>query len=71
MRHFSQCREGADWRTVLKSGDGERAYSFARVSESFAPKASKSDVIKAVNKLGLGSWQLDASGGCYPRPSRG
>ena len=55
VRHVSHVREGADWRTVLKSGDGERAYSFARVSESFAPKASKSDVIKRlVNKLGLG-----------------
>lgn len=55
VRHVSHVREGADWRTVLKSGDGERAFQFARLSESLGPKASKSDVIKRLSaKLGLG-----------------
>jgi hypothetical protein len=55
VRHVSHVREGADWRTVLKSGDGERAFQFARISESLGPKASKSDVIKRLSaKLGLG-----------------
>ncbi len=55
VRHISHVREGADWRTVLKSGDGERAFQFARISESLGPKATKSDVIKRLTaKLGLG-----------------
>lgn len=55
VRHISHVREGADWRTVLKSGDGERAYNFARVSESFAPKTTKTNVItRLATKLGLG-----------------
>lgn len=56
VRHVSHVREGADWRTVLKSGDGERAFQFARISESLGPKATKSDVIKRLTtKLGLGT----------------
>lgn len=56
VRTVAHVREGADWRTVLKSGDGERAFGFARVSESLGPKVAKSDVIKRlVSKLGLGA----------------
>jgi hypothetical protein len=55
VRHISHVREDADWRTVLKSGDGERAFQFARISESLGPKATNSDVIKRLSaKLGLG-----------------
>lgn len=55
VRHVSHVREGADWRTVLKSGDGERAFQFARISETLGPKSTKSAVIKRLAaKLGLG-----------------
>ena len=55
VRHISHVREGADWRTVLKSGDGERAFQFARISETLGPKSTKSAVIKRLAaKLGLG-----------------
>ena len=55
VRHVSHVREGADWRTVLKSGDGERAFQFARISESLGPKSRKSDVIKRLaDRFGLG-----------------
>ena len=35
LRSCDQVREGADWRTKLTCGDGERAYVFAPVSLSF------------------------------------
>jgi len=55
VRHISHVRESADWRTVLKSGDGERAFQFARISETLGPKSTKSAVIKRLAaKLGLG-----------------
>ena len=40
-------REGADWRTRIRCGDGERAYAFKRFQGSFAPGTSIADVIRA------------------------
>jgi hypothetical protein len=48
-------RDGASWHTTIKSGDGERAFNFARVNESFAAGSPVSDVVKRIaSKLGLG-----------------
>lgn len=35
VRYASHTREGANWVTKLQCGDGERAYQFARISESY------------------------------------
>jgi hypothetical protein len=46
--------EGVDWNTRVQCGDGERAYAFARMSESFAPGTSIVDVVrKCAAALGL------------------
>lgn len=44
-RTVDHVRNGADWDTVIKCGDGERAYRFARVAESFAPGTGAGDVL--------------------------
>jgi len=55
VRQVAHRREGADWQTEIKSGDGERAFQFARVSESFKSKSSRGDVLrKLVSSFGLG-----------------
>lgn len=60
VRTVDHTRNGPDWETVLHLGDGERAWNFARVSESFGPDTSASDVIrKLVDKLGLKSGNVD------------
>lgn len=52
-------RNGANWDTVIKSGDGERAYNFARVSESFSAGSPVSDVVNRIaGSLGLGLGNL-------------
>lgn len=43
-------REGADWVTVVRCGDGERAILHARVSSSFAPGTSVADVLRTLGK---------------------
>lgn len=54
-------REKADWSTIIKLGDGERAWRFARVSESFSPGTRASDVIKKVARAsGLDLGNVDA-----------
>jgi uncharacterized protein YwbE len=59
VRTVDHVRNGPDWETVFKCGDGERAFQYARINESFAegtplPKA----VEKIVNKMGIGSGNL-------------
>lgn len=39
-------REGADWVTTLKIGDGERAYRNARVKQTFAAGTTGGDVLR-------------------------
>lgn len=52
-------REAADWHTVIRSGDGERAFKFARVNEAFESGSPVSDVVnKIAGSLGLGLGNL-------------
>lgn len=68
-RTIDHVRDGdsADWITHIQCGDGERAYQFARFTESFAPGTSIADVIRgAARALGVNTGNLEqalASGG--------
>lgn len=60
-RTIDHTRDGADWNTTIKSGDGERAFKFARVNESFAAGSPVSDVVnKIASAVGLGLGNLKA-----------
>lgn len=48
VRDVAHVREGADWNTTLHSGDGERAYRFARTKQSFKANTAQSDVLNAL-----------------------
>lgn len=48
LRRGTSARQGADWVTTLKAGDGEVAYRTARVNESVAPGTLIKDVAKRV-----------------------
>jgi hypothetical protein len=53
-RYISHVREGADWVTKVDLGDGERAYRWARVSESFKAGTTVAAVVsKVAGALGL------------------
>ena len=45
-RTIDHIREGADWKTIVRLGDGERAFQFARASESFAGGCTVGDVVR-------------------------
>jgi hypothetical protein len=54
VRTIDHVRMGADWETVMQLGDGERAWQFARVNESFAPGTPKSEVVRRLaDSLGV------------------
>lgn len=44
-RSIDHVRNNADWDTKIKCGDGERAWRFARVNESFAAGTGAGDVL--------------------------
>lgn len=44
-RSIDHVRNGAHWDTKIKCGDGERAWRFARVNESFAAGTGAGDVL--------------------------
>lgn len=46
VRTTDHVRNGSDWDTTMKLGDGERAFKFARVSESFSPGVGAGDVLQ-------------------------
>lgn len=53
-RTIDHIRDGANWNSVLKCGDGERAIKYARAAESFAPGTAAADVLKYLGRqLGL------------------
>lgn len=53
-------KEGTDWVTTIECGDGERAYQFQRVSESFKPGTPIADVIRHCAKsLGINVGNLE------------
>lgn len=66
-RSIDHVRDNADWVTHIQCGDGERAYQFARISESFGPGTQIADVIrKCAKQLGLNVGNLEdalAAGG--------
>lgn len=54
IRTIDHVRKGVDWETTVKSGDGERSYAFATVSESFrAGTPARVVVTKLIESLGL------------------
>jgi hypothetical protein len=54
VRTVDHVRDGGDWKTVLKCGDGERAARFARANESFAGPIIVGDVVTyLVKQMGL------------------
>lgn len=60
VRTVDHIRKDGDWVTTLRLGDGERAWNYARVSESFAPGTLKGDVLRAVGKaLGVEAGNLE------------
>lgn len=68
VRSVDHIRADADWESKLRLGDGERAWNFSRVSESFAPGTARSDVAKRVGSLlgidvgNLNDWASKISG---------
>ena len=52
-------RDGADWVTAVTSGDGERAFRTARISQSFGASTPVSTALTSLVKgLGLGTGNL-------------
>jgi hypothetical protein len=47
-RYVDQVLDGATWLTKIQCGDGEKAYRYLRVAESFRPGTRVVDVINAV-----------------------
>lgn len=59
-RTIDHLREGVEWITRIRCGDGERAYQWSHFSESFAPGTSVADVIRGAAKaLGLNLGNLE------------
>lgn len=60
VRTVDHVREGADWITIIKLGDGERAWQYGRVNESFSAGTRVADVIKKLaQQMGLGGDDID------------
>lgn len=51
VRTVDHVRNGADWETRLKLGDGERAYRFARANESFGSGTPTSAILMRLANL--------------------
>jgi hypothetical protein len=47
-RVIDHIHDGANWITKVQCGDGERAYQFSRITESFRPGTKVADVIQGV-----------------------
>jgi hypothetical protein len=60
VRSVDHVRNGPDWDTTIKLGDGERAWQFSRVDESFAPGTKVADALKTLARaMGLGTGNID------------
>lgn len=58
-RNIDHTRQGTDWESKLECGDGERAYRFAHVSESFRGPVPVATVVrKLVEGLGIDAGNL-------------
>lgn len=53
-RTIDHFRKGSDWITRVQCGDGEKQYTFARVSESFGPGTRLLDAAERVARTLLG-----------------
>lgn len=59
-RTIDHIRDGADWATKISCGDGEQAYTFTRVNESFGPNYSVAEAIRTVaGKLQINTGNLE------------
>lgn len=59
LRTVQTFREGTDWVTRLASGDGEKAWRHARISQSFGPKTPIDTALRAIARtLGVGEGNL-------------
>ncbi len=59
VRNVAHVRDGADWNSTLHSGDGERAYRWARINQSFKGGTPVSDVVaKIVTSMGIAQGNL-------------
>jgi hypothetical protein len=57
-RFVDQVHEGAEWVTKIQCGDGERAFVYRRVADSFRPGTRVADVINTV----VGALGMTATG---------
>lgn len=69
-RTIDHVRDGGSWHTTIKSGDGERAFRYARVSESFKAGTPIASVVRKIAQAsghGLGNLeqQLGSMTGQY------
>jgi hypothetical protein len=61
-RTIDHVRTVSDWETHIQCGDGERAYQFSRMSQSFGAGTSVGDVVRAcARQLGLGMGNVEAA----------
>lgn len=63
VRTIDNVRQDADWETTMQLGDGDRAWKYARVNESFAAGARGGDVLMELAKatgLDLGNIEKQA-----------
>lgn len=60
VRSTDHIRSGPDWDTTMQIGDGERAFRYGRVAESFAPGTPASQVLRYMaNASGLQIGNID------------
>jgi hypothetical protein len=52
VRTVDQVRDGDDWGSLIKLGDGERAFRYAQVEESFAAGTPASAILQRLAGLG-------------------
>lgn len=60
VRTVDHVRNGAQWDTTFRIGDGERAWRYARVNESFAPGTPTASVVNTIaTAMGINAGNLD------------
>lgn len=63
-RTIDHVRDGADWNSVIKCGDGERAVRYARLSESFAGGTTAGQILQVLaGAMGLATGNVAAQAG--------
>ncbi len=61
IRDVSHIRNGANWNTLIHSGDGERAYRWSRINETFKAGTLVKDALHSVVKsMGVNKGNVDA-----------